>query len=483
MQMRSVVALLSVLAVAVGCDESESDPAEMGPFDARVFDVGGGGMGGGGGGPTEEHLRLSYIKTVQPRDGRPAVIDMVIYDFEDDEEYNLTGGEGIVDCATNICRLNEDMNAIGWLERDPAGAGFKLWVAPVDVVRKEVLTDDRREIDEGVTAFEFTTFTADSTDPESPRVELVVYSKAGSGEELDVWAEPVVAPDAGTCDAGEPLPACRGLVGTINGAGGFRVTNLGSLVILITTTLSTMTLEFFNVANGLQTTIDTLGEQGMTGSQFDGQQPIGLSPDARYLAVFTKNEQVWEVNTLQARPSPPPPETHQLFERDNSPNACVRAMPYNFIEVRFDPVFSEDSEWIYFLARGDCSRQQSNDTPTNRDDFDILRINSALEGPVENVTRNLRVSHWSNHDIGDFDLSPDGTKVAFTAQRPNQASSRSIWLLDPETGDYDCSRRAELEDDRDPDRVRCEFIADDRAGADVTLRDLQFHTVQVPVGQ
>ena len=60
----------------------------------------------------------------------------------------------------------------------------------------------------------------------------------------------------------------------------------------------------------------------------------------------------------------------------------------------------------------------------------------------------------------------------------NNVGSRAIWLIDPETGEYDCSRRDEL-----PvidGRTRCEFIADDSTGSDATYRDLRFHIVDVP---
>ncbi len=490
MQIRGVVPFLATLALAAGpmlsaCD-GDGGGGEPMRFDAAVVDGGGtdgAGGAGGGSGETEERLRLSYTKRVQPRDGSPAFVDMVVYDFEDNEEYNLTGGEGVVDCVTKICRLNDDMTWIGWLESDPAGGGFLLMVAPVDVVRKVVLTDQARQVDDGVNDFRFTTYSADPLDDAAPEVELVIYSKgqaADIDDRIDVRASPVAAPDEEACANGGSLPDCPALVGLINTNGGFRVTQLGSLIILIETTLSTMTLNFFNVSSGAQSTIYTFGEQMMTGSQFDGRQPIGFSPDATYLAVFTKDDLVWRLNTLQARPNPPEPTVHPLWELESNPDGdCFRAMPYNFNEVRFDPVFSQDSEWIYFLSRGDCSSRPTNENPTNRDDFDILRINRMLQGPVENVTQNLRASHWSNHDIGDFDLSPDGTRLVFTAQRPNQATNRSIWLIDPATGDYDCSRGESLPviDGRE----RCEFIADDRNGADVTLRDLNFHVVDVPV--
>jgi len=469
----------------LACDDDGGSGEPM-RFDAEVVDGGdsdGSGGAGGGSGEVEERLRLSYTKRVQNRDGSPAVVDMVVYDFEDNEEYNLTGGEGVVDCVTKICRLNDDMTWIGWLESDAAGGGFRLLVAPVDVARKVVLVDRVREVDTGVNDFRFSSYSADPLDEASPEIELIIYSKgqaANIDDRIDVRASPVAPPDEEACANGGSLPECPVLVGLINANGGFRVTNLGSLIILVETTLSTMTLNFFNVSSGAQSTIYTFGEQMMTGSQFDGRQPIGFAPDATYLAVFTKDDLVWRLNVLDAIPNPPAPDVHPLFELESNPDGdCFRAMPYRFNEVRFDPVFSQDSEWIYFLARGDCSSRPTNENPTNRDDFDILRINRQLEGQVENVTENLRASHWSNHDIGDFDLSPDGTMLVFTAQRPNQATNRSIWLIDPATGTYDCSRGAPLQviDGRE----RCEFITDDRNGADVTLRDLNFHTVEVPV--
>lgn len=490
MQIRGVVSSLAVACLALGplafgCDDGGGD-AEPPRFDAAVVDGGsdGGGGAGGGSGETEDRLRLSYTRRIQARDGSPAVVDMMVYDFEDNEEYNLTGGEGVVDCVTKICRLNADMTWIGWLEPDPASGGFQLRVAPVDVVRKVVLTDQVRQVDNGVNDFRFTTYQGVPEEGEEPRVvELIVYSKGQAqdiDDDIDVRASPVAEPDAEACADGAGLPDCPSFVGAINTNGGFRVTQFGSLLILIETTLSTMTVKFNNVATGAQSTIFVFGQAMMTGSQFDGRQPIGFAPDASYLAVFTRDELVWRLNVLDARPNAPEPEVHPLFELESNPDGdCFRQMPYNFNEVRFDPVFSSDSEWIYFLARGDCSRSQANETPTNRDDFDILRINRDLGGPVENVTDNLRANHWSNHEIGDFDLSPDGTKLVFTAPRPNQATDRAIWLIDPETGAYDCSRGESLPvlDGRE----RCEFIASDLNDAEVVLRDLNFHTVQVPV--
>ena len=470
--------LLAFALVACGEDSSTGDTR----LDQRV--LGGdsqtdGGVAltdGGSTGRTEQQLRLSYVKQVTPRNGGTPRLDLVAYDFVDDEEINLTAelGDDGVDCATSLCRLNGDMTWVGWIAE-----GGALKVAPIDLRQKRVRIEDTRVVAERlVRNFEFTEFVPNPDAPSEGVIKQIVYSQGqqmGSDGTIEVYTEPVAGFDEAACT--EASPSCRNLAGRVSTNGGFRVTSEGSLIILIETTLSSMTLSFFNLGTTAQQTLYTFGEDGQTGSQFSGRLPIGLSPDASYLATFTNDAFMWRLNTLQARPSPPPPESLTLFEGPTNPEGdCRRMGNFAFNEVRFNPVFSNDSEWIYFLVHGDCSRR--GDPPTNRDDYDILRVNRALEGEVENVTNTLKTTHWSNHNIGDFALSPDGTKVVFTAERMNNVGSRAIWLIDPETGEYDCSRRDEL-----PvidGRTRCEFIADDSTGSDATYRDLRFHIVDVP---
>jgi hypothetical protein len=428
-------------------------------------------------GETEEHLRLSYVKQVSPREpGVAPSLDLVVYDFQDDEEINLTAGQGDdgVDCATNLCRLNANMTWVGWI-----GSGGVLKVAPVDIAQKRVRLDQVRVVaDRLVRNFEFTDFVPNPDAPTEGVIPQIVYSRGqqmGSDGTIDVYAEPIAGFDEDACV--EPSPSCQNLVGVVTTNGGFRVSADGSLIILIETTLSTMTLKFYNLATTAQQTLYTFGEQNQTGSQFSGRLPIALAPDASFLAVFTNDTFLWKLNTLQAIPSPPPPTSLTLFEGQTHPEGhCRRAGTFAFNEVRFNPVFSTDSNWIYFLVHGPCSRE--GDPPTNRDDYDILRVSRGLDGEVQNVTNNLRASHWSNHNIGDFALAPDGDKLVFTAERMNNVGSKAIWLINPEDGAYDCSRKDPLPvlDGRE----RCEFIADDSSGADATYRDLRFHRVQVP---
>jgi len=472
MQIRGFSIAASVAVLSLACTDPGGGGGEQ-TFDATVFGDGtingsDGGGGDGGGGGTEEHLRLSYVKSVAFEDGTPPQVDLWIYDFVDDETFNVTGGdEAGVNCRTRQCELSPDMSWVAWLEPGGGAGGFELWAAPVDVKNKSVKVDEKHQVNDEVNGFRFTS-------------DLIVYSRGqavGPTGEIEIWVEPVSGPDEAACP--DDKTRCQSIAGIINGNGGFRVTKVSNLIILIKTTLSSMTLDFYNASTGATQTLFTFGEQDGTGSEFDGRQPIGLATDSRYLAVFTRNEMAWRINALQAVPNPPAPAIHALFPTDtNREGTCNREMPYNFNEVRFDPVFTADAGHFYFLAKGDCSRRAGADPMTNRDDFDVLRMDRDLAGEVKNVTNNPRVNSWTNHNIGDFDLDPDGLRVAFTASRPDNATSRSIWLLDEESGAYDCSRGSELP--AFDDRTRCEFIFDDTANAEIVHRDLKFHKGDVP---
>jgi hypothetical protein len=493
MRVRALAGVAPLLALMVGCG-SDGGGGSSQKFDASFATDGGGaggdggqtgdggpngGMGGGGG----QRLRMSYVKKVQFRDGTPGRTDLYVYDFQDNQQFNLTSGAaaGVVDCATKACKLTSDMRWVSWLATDPAG-GFALWVAPVDVTRKEVQVDRKRKVDDQVNAFDFAG-------------DQIVYTRGqamGGMDGTEIRTEPIAGP-AGDCDpdpaANQGKPTCQQVVESVDANGGFRVTPFGSLIIALRTTLSSMTIDFFNITNGLNQSLYTFGSQMGTGSQFDGRQPVGLSPDATYLAVFTRNDLIWRLNTLEARPNPPDPATKDLFELKSNPAGdCRQGLPHTindhgtpmddqvfFNKVLFNPRFSNNGDYIYFLASGDCSRRDQT-APLNRDDYDIIRVTRDLQ-TFKNVTNNPRLNEWSNHDIGDFDLTPDASLIAFTASRPNDTDSRSIWLLhfDGNTATYDCSRGSARQDAYG--NTHCEFIFDDIANAYVTHSNVTFHQV------
>ncbi|MCA9546757.1 MAG: hypothetical protein KC613_20265 [Myxococcales bacterium] len=450
MQLRELTLALAVLGAVgiVGCDDGggggtvREDAGMIGPGGSG----GGGGAGGGGGGETEEVLRLTYTKQAGQN------TDLVVYDFADNAELNLTAGVGI-DCGQG-CVLNADMTWIAWRGGEGDATDDTLKVAPVDVVRKEIRVDRTRVVADDVRRFEFTG-------------DLIVYATGqpqGTDRTIEVLAEPI----AGCADAN-----CPQFVGNIGANGGFRVADVGQTIVVLDISLSAMTVNLYNAANGLSSTIHTFGSQGGTGSPFSGRQPVGMSPDQSYLVAFTPEDFLWRVNTLELRPNPPEPVSRELFEAEMNPNAapCQRDMPYNFTEVQFNPVFSTDSAYMYFVAAGDCSG-------ANRTDTDVLRLPRDVSGATaENITNNPRVSHWSNQEIRGFDLSPEGDRLAYISPRITDANSQAIWVINPDDGAFDCGRN---EGQPDLDGIqRCPFIFDD-GQAGVRYRDVRFVTVQVP---
>lgn len=463
----------AALLVFAGCDDGGGGSVDT-VQDAKVFvsDGGDGGLDGdGGAGTTESHLRLSFRRRITA--GVEQSVDLMMYDFEDDEVFNLTDQTDEVDCTTRQCSLTKDMRWLGWLTPDPAG-GFKLFVAPVDVTLKKVQIDQKREVSGGVNRFEFA-------------AELIVFTQGqaiGNDGEIDVVVEPIAGFEPDACPNDDDPAACRQIVGQIDGAGGFRVTPFGSLIIVIRTTLSNMTLSFFNVENGANQTLTTIGEQDGTGSQFSGL-PVALSPDGKYIALFTRNEFIWRATTVQANPINPDVVVKDVFEAKKGAEQdwdCTREMPFHFNSISFDPRFSHDAEYFYALATGDCSLRTG---ASNRRDNDVLRFPRDLSGDPEivNVTNTLRVNDWVNHEIGDFDVFTDpaaghGSLLAFTAPRPGMFNQQSIWVINPDDGAYNCDRGSPIAT-IDPARERCEFIFEDRNGVDVGYRDVRFHQVEV----
>lgn len=507
---------LFALAAAAGCGEEKKPEDKY--QDATRYDVGtatdatvgdgggddGGGGAGGGGGAV--HTRISMLKEVKPDNGSAGSLDLVIYDLDDKREANLTqSAGGQVDCRTRGCLLNRQMTWIGWITR--GAAGNELWVAPIDTVHFEVDIDAKRKVSDDVQSFEFTN---------DGRRDLVVYVKGealGPEGQLEVWVEPAAAWDQAVCDRlGEggtggqecdgdaacaadieycdagghcalDLTVCPQAAGAINGDGAFRVTPFGSVIILLRTDLSSMAVSFFNAATGAALGLKTFGSENGTGSQFSGRLPVALSPDATYLAVVTRDDFLWKMYNLKAVPNPPEPVRLDLFEtQGDRADDCQRPAPFNFNQVRFDPRFDEAGEHIYFLAAGDCSTQM-NPGGSNREDIDILRVDKSLEpSTVVSVTKNPRINSWANHQITDYDLSADATRLAFSAPRPFDNASRSIWIINPdpaqefpeyEPGPEESCQRAE------DGHERCEFLFDEVPNARVIYRGVRFHEVVV----
>ena len=457
MQTRQYFILL-MFTVAFACGDDTSNSTPDGPNMVGFDDMGMGGATGGVGTQEVVRERLSYVKQTSV-DGETKA-ELHVFDFDANQEINLSSSSQLVDCLTRQCSLSPNQDWVGWLEMMGAG-GFRLRAAPVDKVNNRILDDQVIDVADNVDAFDFGLDVR--TTP--PKV-TVVYSQVDSASAAtkDILVRPL-----------EACTDCAEVIGTVNANGGFRVTEVDGLFILIETTISSMTIRLFNLTTGSQQEIAYFGAENMTGSQFSANHPIGLSPDSTFLTVFTRVDFLWKINRVEARPEAPAPMVHELFETETSRSGtCMRDGNYFFQNVIGDPIFSADSQHVYFLVSGECNMTAS-ENPTNRPDFEILRIGQDVSGPVENVSQIAHNSSWTNHGISTWSINGDGTKLVFDGERPTNASSKSLWLIDLETGEYDCSQgRARPGIDGIP---RCEFVFDERSNAQVSFQSLKFQTV------
>jgi hypothetical protein len=332
----------------------------------------------------------------------------------------------------------------------------ELWLAPVDKAARRVDVGAKRKLSDAALTFSFTatrlvfTEVKDQAAREGNAVKVASLAEGGEVREVDL----------------------------VSDLGGFSVTRADDLLIVVKATLSSMTVFFRNLANDQILELYTFGEAGGTGSEFSAtSNPVRFSPDNTYVAAITSNQLTWRLHALDATGAAPEPVTHELFPSQTSPGAC--SGPYPFTSVLNEPRFSASGDHIYMLFGGDCSQREN--PAANRRDYDVYRFSRDVSATPLNVTRITRANHWSNHDLGAFDVTPDERQVAFVATRPNKNGVKAIWLMDinedpSAPASFDCSRDPNMTPalDLNGDR-RCEFISTEvAAGGTVEYRGLSF---------
>ena len=413
---------------------------------------------------TAGRLRLSYIKSTVDNNG-DVTIGLRVYDFQNDREYDLST-DPVIECD-RLCSLNPNATWLAWL-----GANGALSVASVRIAQGRVeVGTPRRIADNGVRFFELT----DLVTANANTIPQIVYTSddaMGNTARLSMYAEPLNIEDANRC-TGASGPYCRQSLGNLSANGSFRVSRAGG-ILLADTQASALVLEYFDLETGARRSIQTIDGWHNGDPQRTDFIPMALSPDHARVSLFGRGDSIWRAHTVSVDQGDGSMSL-ELFEAANHPDGdCTRMGNLAFNEVRYAPVFSRNSASVYFLARGDCSRRGN--PPTNRDDYDVLRLDPLPDGAVENVTNNLRASHWSNHTMSGFALSPLEDKLAFVSEPPNDWRSSAIWLMDPETGEYDCSRNEPLSSI--DGRERCTFIVGESASSSA-YRALRFHWSQI----
>ena len=441
----------------VGCDDEPQEPTMKDPL---MFGPGSGGqMSGGsmdpsgneGGSMATESTFMSYTRLVAEETGTRG--DLVVYDFQGDEEIWLNQGISVdeMDCVSKGCTLHSDLTWVGWLVQE--GSQTPLWVAPINQSTRQIDLNNKRQVSPNALRFRFTEnkiVYSEEKDPSSPTgIAVKIQSIDGSdnAQELDL----------------------------ISSLGGFSSTLADDLVILIKATLSSMSISFLKPSNGLSFDLFTFGEMGGTGSEFSASSnPVRLSPDNSYLVALTSNDFTWRVNTIQISDENPDHIAEDLFPSNSfAGESCNGNYPFN--QILNEPIFNATGDSFYLLFGGDCSQQM---TPTaNRRDYDVYRFSRDITQPPVNMTRILRANHWSNHDLKAFTVSPDESKLAFVATRPNQNGTSSIWLVDLSDAqdgppNYDCSRNTAQPG---PDgHMRCEYLFYE-SDFSVNYRNLTYH--------
>lgn len=455
------VCALSLCCLAlVACDSDEDNKeangGEMGGGGVMGGAEVGGGDGGASGGVMVEQgeLFLTYTRIVT--EGSDTRGDLLAFQMRTQTELWLNEGMSRedLDCVTFGCKLHPNLDYVAWIKRE--GTNGALWLAPIDKEAKRVNIEQKRMISEVALGFSFSDSKLHYTEVKDPNARLGIAVKSAPLVEGDVVEHDLV-----------------------DNNGGLSVGRNDDLLVIIKTTLSSMNLTLRNLANGMILDLITFGEEGGTGSPFAAtSNPVNISPLEDYISIVTSNDFIWRLHTLPLSGDDMLVlDSRDLFPVQSSEDACSAELP--FTQVLGAPKMSPDGERLYLLFGGDCSQREN---PTsNRRDYDIYRFRRDLSADPLNVTRIIAYNGWSNHDIGSFDVTPDESKVAFTATRPNQSGVKAIWLQEVSEGEgedqtvFDCSRDPNVSPQIDINmQRRCEFIVYEGSAASVEYRSLNF---------
>lgn len=170
------------------------------------------------------------------------------------------------------------------------------------------------------------------------------------------------------------------------------------------------------------------------GSEYSDTDPVAISPDGRYVALFVVAGGDLRVRLYDLQdPSTVPYKVLAQVPLGQTYYAgiCNALEPWQYAEVTGTPRFSPDGASIYFVGLNDPERPGCT---MEKPQTDILRIDVAtilaprtLEpSDLVNVTRVPRTEGPEQIVISEFDLSPDGTVVVFAGTPSFQANGEPI---------------------------------------------------------
>ena len=218
-----------------------------------------------------------------------------------------------------------------------------------------------------------------------------------------------------------------------NYEGHFKVSPDGSKLVMLNTTIRSVTVNMWQEGFGLYELdyichFGTKGNCTGTGSEYHDQDPVGISPDGRWVVFFTYSER-WQRIRLYDTENP---DVAYLTIAANVPDgnyiskACdpgnLEEWQWERVPNKSNPVFTPDSEEIIFQTETTCPLEIGGTEPkkprTNirRVKLDkLLQGTSLVEEDVFNVTDNPFDDVTENRRVTSFDVSPDGATIIFTA--------------------------------------------------------------------
>ena len=211
--------------------------------------------------------------------------------------------------------------------------------------------------------------------------------------------------------------------------GHFKASPDGDNLILLNTTIRSVAVHLWKFGTGL-IQLDFICKSGTqdncegTGSEYNDQDPVAISPDSRYAVFFTFSDRWQRARVYDLKN----PGTIFLAVLASVPSgsyiehACDFGVlePWQWPRVIGDPEFTPDGSEVVFLTDNSCAAP--NGTLPKKSQRQIMRVKlqtlvdgkTLTESDVLNVTKNPFGDVKDNILITGFRISPDGATLAFT---------------------------------------------------------------------
>ncbi|MCO4759961.1 MAG: PD40 domain-containing protein [Myxococcales bacterium] len=215
--------------------------------------------------------------------------------------------------------------------------------------------------------------------------------------------------------------------------GRFHVSEKGDTLVFLTPTIRSVKVWAWRAGNLTQ--LDYVCENPIdnqtcvgTGSQYNDNDGVGISPDGKTVVLFTIVGKSLRVRKYKLGSTEGSTFSNIVTVPGNNykSSVCLNLKPWQHAEVRGNPIFSADGKTIYFLGFSDCAGG------TEKPWTDIMSISVDKIGgkigasDVKNWTNNPREHSPANRYIRSLSLSPAKKFFVFGASPAYDSSGDLI---------------------------------------------------------